>query len=168
MTRGPVAGIGIAAALGCGGAERREAPVTEAPDAEAPVTQAPETDWIVAGHRAPGVSAMSDADAKAWHGRAIRFGAAEAISNADTCAQAAYQEVDTPADSFLGIQYHIRAVDLGLEPLRERRLRVIVVSCQGKPWSALGGVVLETAPDRRWAMRDGVFFELHPVGPGTR
>ena len=64
--------LGGAAAFLCGCFEKPQTPPASSdkrPD-----------NWVVFGHRAPGVSAMSDAEAAAWHGRTIHFGTREAVS----------------------------------------------------------------------------------------
>lgn len=149
---------------------RMEGCALEGRKAVAAQTAAPgadETAWIVVAHRAPGVSAMSSAEAMAWHGRTLRFAADQAISGPDTCAQPTYREIRVPVDSFLAVQYRIRSADLGLDWPADHPLRVKEVSCGTTPWGSLGGVVLWTAGDRGYAMWDGVFFELRPAGAET-
>ena len=107
---------------------------------------------------------MSDAEAAAWHGRTIRFGANAALSGDETCAQPVYKEKETPADHYLSSQYHVRASTLGLQ--NSQTVRVTEVYCGDQPWATLGGVVLRVAPDRGFAVWDGVFFELQPSGSG--
>lgn len=107
---------------------------------------------------------MTEAEAAAWHGRAIRFGTSEAVSGADTCPHPVYKETGAPADSFLSAQYHIRATDLGLESSQDQRLRVTEVFCGERRWVAMGGVVFRDAEDHGYTVWDGVFFELRPPG----
>ena len=116
--------------------------------------------WTVIGHRAPGVSAMSAAQAEAWTGRTLQYGIAEAIAGTDTCVAPSYQHQSVAADSLLSIDFRITPTVLGLPTSNEMRLGLTKVSCDGKPWMALGGLLLQTADDRAFAVQDGVFFEL--------
>ncbi len=106
---------------------------------------------------------MSDAEAASWHGRTIRLGTTEAVSGADTCAHPVYKQSEAPADSFLSVQYHIRAADLGLASSPDLRLRMTEVFCGESRWAALGGVLLWDARDHGYTFWDGVFFELQPA-----
>jgi len=108
---------------------------------------------------------MSDAEAAAWHGRAIRFRPNEAVSGADTCSHPVYRETEAPADNFLSAQYRIGATALGLESSQDLRLQVTEVFCGERKWAAMGGVVLWVALDHGYAVWDGVFFELRPARP---
>jgi heat shock protein HslJ len=116
--------------------------------------------WTIVGHRAPGESAMSTAQAEAWTGRTIQYGITEAIAGSDTCVAPTYQHRLAPADSLLSFNYRISPASLGLPTSTEMRLGMTEVSCDGKPWMALGGILLQTTDDRAFAVQDGVFFEL--------
>lgn len=107
---------------------------------------------------------MSDAEAAAWRGRTIHFGTNEAVAGTDTCPRPTYKQVEAPADSFLAAEYHIRGTDLGLASSPDLHLRVTDVFCGGDKWAVMGGRVLWASQDRGYAVWDGVFFELRPVG----
>ena len=149
-----VGGLAVAALM-CGRPAERRSSADEPPG-----------EWVVVGHRLPGVSAMSDAEAAAWHGRTIRFGARAALSGDETCAQPVYKEKEILADQYLSSQYHVRASTLGLES--SQTVRLTEVYCGDQPWATLGGVLLRVAPDRGFAVWDGVFLELQPAGSGAQ
>ncbi|MEO8138192.1 MAG: META domain-containing protein [Gemmatimonadota bacterium] len=121
--------------------------------------------WTVVGHRAPGVSGMSTAQAETWTGRTLQYGIAEAIAGADTCMAPSYQHRSVAADSLLSIDFRITPTALGLPTSGELRLGLTKVTCEGKPWMALGGLLLQTADDHAFAVQDGVFFELKRTSP---
>ncbi len=152
--------LGAAAALLCGCVEKQQTPRA--------VSDNRPGDWIVVGHRAPGVSAMSDAEAAAWRGRTIHLGTNEAVAGVDTCRRPAYQQVEAPADSFLAAEYHIRGTDLGLANSAHLRLRVTDVFCGEDRWAVMGSRVLGVSEDHGYAVWDGVFFELRPDGSDGR
>ncbi len=116
--------------------------------------------WTVVGHRAPGVSAMSPSEAGAWKGRTLQFGIAEAIAGADTCIAPSYQRRTVSADSLLSTDYRVTPAALGLPASGQQRLVLTEVACDGKPWRALGGLLLQTVDDHAFAVQDGIFFEL--------
>jgi hypothetical protein len=80
----------------------------------------------------PGISAMTDAEADAWHGLSIRLGRDEAVSRDDRCATPAFRTI---ADT-------------------------MEVSCGQGVWSAFGARIVAAGPDRARALWDGVLFEL--------
>ena len=88
--------------------------------------------WTVVSHSMPGVSAMSDAEANAWHGTSIRLLQSEAVSRNDRCATPEYRTVgDT-----------------------------LLVSCGGETWTTFGARMVAAGNDRARALWDGVLFEL--------
>lgn len=121
--------------------------------------------WTIVGHREPGVSAMSAAQADAFKGKALQFGIAEAIAGSDTCVAPSYQRRTVPADSLLTTGYRIGPAALGLPATPAQQFVVTEVACGGKPWQGLGGVLLQATDDRAFAVRDGVFFELERQAP---
>lgn len=116
--------------------------------------------WAIVGHRTPGVSAMSDADATAWHGVVMEFQPAFAIAGEDTCWQASYTTHTVPADSLLRAGYRLAPHDLGLEDGAGASLGITVTSCGGEKWMTIGGVLLRVSEQRAFTPWDGVFFEL--------
>lgn len=115
--------------------------------------------WTVVGHHIPGISAMSDADAAAWHGRTVRLTAAQAISGGNHCDKPTYTPRSVAKDSFLGREFNL--LPGSLTPLASlERIALLEVSCGGARWAALGGRLLEIDADHALAPWDGVFFEL--------
>lgn len=114
--------------------------------------------WTVTGHRLPGVSAMSDADASQWHGKVIEFTPASAVAGADACETPTYETVTLPADSLLNVDYRVGPASLGLAP--GSTIEVTTVDCSGSQWSAPGGRLLHVGPNRAFTVWDGVFLEL--------
>jgi len=109
----------------------------------------------------PGVSAMDDAAATAWHGRFVHLQSRRASNARDTCAAPDYVESTHPAEDFLAVQYRIPPVSLGVPT--DAEVRVIDVTCHGQPWTALGGRVLSFGAAGDFAVWGGVFFALRRV-----
>jgi len=139
--------IGDRVLLGCG--ERRPA--------------TPLGDWTVADHHIPGVSAMSDADAAAWHGRTVHYASGFAVFGTDTCPSASYFSSDVRGDSLLAVDYRANPVALDVKP--GATVTMFGIRCGGLPWPAPGGVLLRTNSGRMYAVWDGVFFELRRATP---
>lgn len=116
--------------------------------------------WTVTAHYAPGISAMSDAEAKSWYGSSVRLEADAAFVPNAHCAAPTYTARTVEADDFLATQYRIRSQQL--KPLREsEQITVLELACDGAPWNAPGGRLLMTMDaERVWMPWDGVFFEL--------
>ena len=150
----------------------REAPLvfTAAPEAAAPPAQgiqsAPAAEapslmgiWTIIGHSAPGVSAMSDEQAKAFRGQGLRLLRNAAVSGGERCDAPRYSARTEPAEEFLAAEY--RLAPGSLPPVSRRsRIQVMRVNCSGSPWAALGGTLIEVDRDRALAPWNGVFFEL--------
>jgi lysophospholipase L1-like esterase len=118
--------------------------------------------WTIVGHRIPGVSAMTDAKAAAWHGRTLLLSANEATSGKDHCAQPKYAARTAERDRFLAEEFKLQPGSLA--PLATRpRLSILEVSCRGAPWPVMGGRLIEIDADHALAPWDGVFFELTRV-----
>ncbi len=167
-TRQLVMCVAIVAVVACSKKKSEPAQETAAPPPDtteqvASTSPAAPTDWVVVAHRIPGVSAMSEADAATWHGRVVRMAPEMAISGTDTCASPVYATVDANADSLLGLEYRVRAADLGL---LTDRVRVTRVTCGGALWSAMGAIIVWRGDDRGLAPWDGVFFELQSASVG--
>lgn len=121
--------------------------------------------WTITGHRAPGVSAMPPARADSLNGTLLQYGIAEAIAGVDTCVAPAYEHRTARADSLLSLDYRISAGALGLPSSPDSRIGVTQVSCNGTPWTGMGGTLLQVSDDRAFAVRDGVFFEVERRAP---
>ena len=120
--------IGVFLLLGCKAADSPPIPSTIAEPAPPALLGI----WTVTGHTMPGISAMSDEEARQWHGLSIRMIQAEAISRSDRCATPEYRTV---ADT-------------------------LELSCGGRPVTAFGARMFASGPDRARALWDGVLFEL--------
>lgn len=141
-----------ATVAGCS-SEKKEAPEPAGPRA----APDPAGRWTIVAHRIPGVSAMSDADAAAWHGRVIDITRKRAISNGDTCGAIAFGHETRPTARFLGEGYHIAPFALGIE---DTTVGVTWISCGGTNWAAPGGVLIWAHADSVFAPWDGVFFQM--------
>lgn len=117
--------------------------------------------WQITGHRAPGVSAMTDAEASSWHGEFIHLQAQRATNGRTTCTTPVYEESTHPAGPFLDTGYRLRPQALGVPATAE--VRVIDVICAGEPWTTLGGRVLSFGSAGDYAVWNGVFFRLRRV-----
>lgn len=115
--------------------------------------------WTVIGHRIPGISAMSDTEATAWYGRTVRLTATQAMSGENRCDEPRYATRTVTKDHFLSTDFNLPPASLA--PLASlERLTLLEVSCDGVPWAAMGGLLLEIDADRVLSPWDGVFFEL--------
>jgi hypothetical protein len=108
---------------------------------------------------------MSDAEATKWNGRLLQFAPEVAVSGTDTCKAPVYATAEGNADSLLGVEYRIRATDIGW--LGER-VRLTRISCRGTAWRALGGTVIWLDDSHGLAPWDGVFFEIRAALPGNQ
>jgi uncharacterized membrane protein len=115
--------------------------------------------WTVVGHTTPGTSALDDDEARSRYGESVRLTRRIAASNGTRCEAPRYQSRSERAQQFLASEYRI--TPNSLEPVRRRdQLRIMQVTCEGSPWPALGGRLIELDRDRALAPWDGVFFEL--------
>ena len=135
--------------------------VMETPAVPSVVTSSPDLTgiWTVVGHRIPGVSAMSDAEATAWHGLTVRLETLRAISAGNRCDHPTYTTNKVERDGFLATEFNLPPGSLA--PLASlERLTLIEVSCNDAPWAALGGRLIEIDANNVLAPWDGIFFEL--------
>ena len=156
------------AAVAAGGAACRKpapAPVAERsaapPPASPPAAAVPELAgvWTVVGHRMPGISAMTDSEAKEWHGRTLRLDVAQAVVEDNHCDRPTYATREVARDSLLGGEFNLTRGNLpALDSLE--RLTLLEVRCGGAPWTAMGGRLIGVDAGRAYAPWDGVFFEL--------
>jgi hypothetical protein len=115
--------------------------------------------WTVVGHHVPGVSAMTDADAKARHGSTVRLTATETLSPGNHCDQPAYSTRTVARDRFLAEEF--RLPPGALVPLAsQEQISLLEVSCNGQRWSGMGALLVKIDADHALAPFDGVFFEL--------
>lgn len=128
-----------------------------------PRPAAPLGDWKVGGHRIPGVSAMKDSGAMAWHGRSARFTTGMAVFDDDTCHTPTYDTRDLRGDSLLAVDYRADPAVFGLRP--GAAIRRIEIRCGDSPWSGPGGVLFVMPSGTLFTVWDGVFFELRRNAP---
>jgi heat shock protein HslJ/uncharacterized membrane protein len=115
--------------------------------------------WTIVGHHVPGVSALTNDQARARYGESLRLTESVAVSAGERCAEPRYSTRQVPAAGYLAEQF--RLAPGSLAPLAARnQLRVMEVRCDGAPWPALGATLLELDRDRALAPWNGVFFEL--------
>jgi len=115
--------------------------------------------WTVVGHHMPGVSALSDAQAKAHHGESLRLTAATAASAGTACSEPRYSPDRVAVEDYLAGQF--RLAPGSLKPLAgKRQVEVLQVTCDDSPWTALGATLIQVDRDRALAPWNGVFFEL--------
>ncbi len=119
--------------------------------------------WTVTGHSSPGISAMSDADAKSWYGQSVRLMPDEALSPTHHCDRPIYSVREANADRYLSVNFKTstRAISAlaSQSPVRSQ-LQLQELSCDGVPWSALGGLLIKLDSVHALAPWNGVFFEL--------
>jgi hypothetical protein len=138
--------------------ERAETPPTPA-TAASPSEPALIGIWTVVGHRIPGISAMTDGEAVAWHGRTVRLTATQAISDGSRCDNPEYATRSVAKDGFLGTEFNLPPGSL--PPLASlERLTLLEVSCDDTRWAALGGLLIQIDANHALSPWDGVFFEL--------
>ena len=124
-------------------------------------TRSPIGDWVVVGHVIPGVSAVSDSEAAAWHGTKIHYEIGEATSGTKSCPNAVYSYHTARADSLLVIGYRVDPRALGYTGSAKSRIGLTKVLCSGAPWKSMGGFVVWMDENRLYSIWDGAFFELH-------
>ncbi|MGI9037572.1 MAG: hypothetical protein ACR2GQ_01805, partial [Gemmatimonadota bacterium] len=127
----------------CRGSEEEaaaEGPASAAADSSAAVTS-DLTDltgnWTVVAHRIPGVSAMGGAEAASWHRRTLRLEGTEALTSGGRCGDPNYEKRTADLDSLLAAGFKITPARLGFSEDHDR-VRVLQVSCEGDPWTAMG------------------------------
>ncbi len=102
---------------------------------------------------------MSDADARAWHGRTARLTANEAMFGGIHCDKPAYGTRTVAKDSFLAADFHLPPGSI--EPLASlEQFTLLEVRCGGERWAAPGGRLIEIDATHALAPWDGVFFQL--------
>lgn len=120
----------------------------------------PVGEWMIVGHRMPGISAMTEAQAAAQYGRILVIEPGRARLDEAQCDPASYDAHEALAARHLAEAYHLTAASLGLDNPADELLGVVEVNCNGQRWGSLGGHLLWVSADRMLAPWDGVFFEL--------
>jgi heat shock protein HslJ/uncharacterized membrane protein len=115
--------------------------------------------WTVVAHYIPGVSAMSDGEARTHYGETVRLTDRSAVSPGASCRDPRYASNRVSTEQYLASEYELQPGSL--KPLAARvQVQLMKVSCGGASWNALGATLLEIDANRVLAPRDGVFFEL--------
>ncbi|WP_375056768.1 META domain-containing protein [Zobellella sp. DQSA1] len=111
-------------------------------------------DWTITAHHLPGIGAMSEAEAAAWHGRRLQLRFPWAEWEGERCEQPRYRLSSLEPGSLLA-DYRLAPGSLpSLESApRPQRLEI---ACDQQPWLTL------LVPDQQRLLlpRDGTFFEL--------
>lgn len=115
--------------------------------------------WVVVGHHAPGISAMTDAEAAQWHGRSIDLGPDLAFVGTDSCDHPMYASRRAPADSVL-MAFQIAPGSLGPTLPPGAIVTLTEVTCAGETWYSAGALLIKTSPTHAFTPWEGVFFEL--------
>jgi hypothetical protein len=115
--------------------------------------------WTVVAHYAPGISAMTDDEAKAHDGQTVQLTGTEARSNGERCAPPRYVARSVVTEDFLATEFNLPPESL--KPVEKRpELTVVEVGCGDAAWTAFGSLLIAIGPDRALTPWDGVFFEL--------
>lgn len=101
---------------------------------------------------------MSDSQAAAWKGREAYFAPDIARFDRDSCVRPAYKSQSVPADSLFDIGFRIAPRELGFTS--GTTVRITEVSCNGKDWTAPGGLIIWSDPNHVYTVWDGEFFAL--------
>ncbi len=115
--------------------------------------------WTVTGYHIPGLSAMSEAGARAWRGQTVRLATNEAFSPGNSCAAPSYAIRVVPRNPYLADDYRLPPSALPVLSAHDE-LTILDVSCDGSAWTTMGGRLIAIDADRALAPWDGVFFEL--------
>lgn len=115
--------------------------------------------WVIVGHSAPGVSAMSDADAAHWHGRSIDLGPDLAIAGPDSCSHPMYESRSAPGDSVVQA-FNVAPGSLGPSMPPGATVTVLETFCNGETWYSPGAILIKTSATHAFTPWEGVFFEL--------
>lgn len=146
--------LAAAVLAGCADRQGREPPASSLAPAETGLEI-----WTVVGYHLPGTGAMDSAAAHRWLGRSVRFEVPEAYGYSDHCDLPRYALQPVATDSFLAAEYHLPPG--ALPPLRGMvATTVLDISCNGVPWTAFGGRLIEIDSNRALAPWDGTWFEV--------
>jgi hypothetical protein len=110
--------------------------------------------WVVVGHRAPGVSAMSEAEAESWNGSTLVLSRNELTFRDQVCSNPSFTSREIPRPEFADT-FRISGEALGLAP---KPICATEVSCTAG--SAGPGSLLIHGKGELLALWDGVYFRL--------
>jgi hypothetical protein len=158
----------VAALLAVAACGKRETPAERVvipsslpePQSPAPVPPFdPIGTWTVTGFSIPGISAVTDAEAKAHDGQTVVLAPTEALSNGETCAEPRYPARAVDTEGFLATEFNLPPESL--KPVSGKDLITVVeVSCADAAWTAFGSLLIVIDGDHVLAPWDGAFYEL--------
>ena len=114
------------------------------------------TTWVVTGHTAPGVSAMSDAEADAWNGSVLALGRDRVTFRDGVCAKPTFDTRQLTHTEFVAA-YRVSGDALRLAP---GAICVTDVSCAGE--KLMPGTLLVHGDGELLLLWDGVWFRASP------
>jgi len=118
-------------------------------------------EWRVVAYTSGFVSAMSDAEARAWVGRTATYAPSRVSWHGTTCDEPTFTPGTWTPGAF-SVHYQIRPSALGLE---REVVETVEVGCPGA-WTAPGSFLILDG-ERMFAPWDGVFFELRRSDGGA-
>lgn len=158
----------VAALLAIAACGKREAPAERAaapgpaPEAKAPAPVPPFDpigSWTVSGYSIPGISAVTDDEARAHDGQTVVLAPTEALSNGERCSEPKYPARAVDTEGFLATEFNLPPESL--KPVAGRDLMTVVdVSCAGAAWTAFGSLLIVVDNDHVLTPWDGAFYEL--------
>jgi hypothetical protein len=111
--------------------------------------------WVVSGHLAPGVSAMSEVEASSWIGSVLYLSRKEVAFREEGCSSPSFETREIPRPKFEE-EFRTSWTSLGLP---NAPVCVTEVSCADK--SSVPGSLLIHGRGELLALWDGVYFRLH-------
>jgi hypothetical protein len=158
-----VAALLVLAACGKREAPAQRAAAPEPPPAKRAPAPVPPFDpigsWTVNGYSIPGISAVTDAEARAHDGQTVVLAPTEALSNGERCAEPKYPARAVDTEGFLAMEFNLPPESV--KPVAGRDLITVVdVSCAGAAWTAFGSLLIVVDNDHVLAPWDGAFYEL--------
>ncbi len=112
--------------------------------------------WIIVGHLAPGISAMSAEEAESWLGKVAEYTPRQASFDGDVCDSPTYESSIIQPDDFL-LDFRVQPESLGYG---EGSIEMVRVYCAGHDWIAPGSTLIRLGEDKWFLFWDGVFFLL--------
>lgn len=104
----------------------------------------------------PGMSAMSEKEARAWSGKIAEFSSRDASFDGEKCSALGFKQSTMLADDFT-VEYMVSLETLGVE---SDSLSVIEFFCDSEKWQAPVGTVFKFSENRLLFLWDGVWFFL--------
>ena len=112
--------------------------------------------WVVIGHQAPGISAMSKEEADSWVGKAAEYTNEKASFDGKECASPLYKPRTLQTHEFYS-GFRAAPESLGYEG---GSIDVVEVYCGKSQWVNPGGTLIHVGENKLFLVWDGVFFHL--------